>query len=261
MIFKSLPIGQVKAGTDDGLEDGEMIAYASTFTREPDSYGDVIAKGAFADTIAAWKASGDTLPVLYGHRFDDPDYFVGGVVDMEEDDHGWKIRAKFDLESPKALQVYRLVKGRRLSQLSFAFDIEDSGEVELEDGRKAQELRKLKVYEASVVPVGANQDTSVVAVKSAIDGFKAGRVLAVKHLDTLRAAQDALGEVIKAAEGEDANSDANGATDNEDKTGIDEAQARKSTPASPEVRSTPSVDLLAAQAHIYALTAQEEGSK
>ena len=49
----------------------------------PDSYGDVVAPGAFTDTIADWKARGETMPVLYGHRMDDPDYFIGGVKDMK----------------------------------------------------------------------------------------------------------------------------------------------------------------------------------
>src|SRR5690606_564605 len=160
----------IKTGPDDGLAEGEFIVYPSTFTRTPDSYGDVVAKGAFADTIAAWKASGNTLPGLYGHRLDDPDFFVAGAIDMGEDDHGWWVKGAFDLESPKGAQVYRLVKGRRLNQLSFAFDVLDSGPVKLADGTDAHELRKVHVYEFSFVPVGANQDTSVVAVKAIADG-------------------------------------------------------------------------------------------
>lgn len=205
MKIKSVPIGQVKAGPDDGLEEGEFLVYPSTFTREPDSYGDVVAKGAFADNLKEWIDSGNVMPGLYGHRMDDPDYFVAGASDMGEDDHGWWVKGKFDLDSPKGPQVYRLVKGRRLNQLSFAYDVLDEGKIELEDGRKVNELRKLRVHEFSFVPVGANQDTSVVAVKALADSvtheIKAGRVLAQKHIDSLRAAQEAIGTVIKAAEG------------------------------------------------------------
>jgi HK97 family phage prohead protease len=203
MDIKTVPL-RVKAGPDDGLAEGEFIVYPSTFTKTPDSYGDVVAPGAFTDTIEDWKASGNTLPGLYGHRLDDPDYFVAGATDMGEDDHGWWVKGAFDLESPKGNQVYRLVKGRRLNQLSFAYDVLDEGAVELEDGMKANELRKLKVYEFSFVPIGANQDTSVVAIKALADAVadrgKAGRVLAQKHIDSLRAAQEAIGAVIAAAE-------------------------------------------------------------
>lgn len=199
MKVKQIPV-TFKAGPDDGLADGEFLVYPSTFIREPDSYGDVVAKGAFLETIEKWKASGNTLPGLYGHRMDDPDFFVAGALDMGEDDHGWWVKGLFDLESPKGPQVYRLVKGRRLNQLSFAYDVLDEASVQLDGGRKANELRKLDVFEFSFVPVGANQDTSVVAVKSAIDaladGVKAGRVLSAKNEETLRSAIDALGGTV-----------------------------------------------------------------
>ncbi|AKV55513.1 putative phage prohead protease [Bifidobacterium actinocoloniiforme DSM 22766] len=182
---------QVKTtGDDKALGEGEFKAYPSTFTRMPDAYGDVVAKGAFADTIKAWKDSGKTLPVMYGHRMDDPDYNVAGVEDMGEDDHGWWIKGRFDMDSPKAAQVYRLIKDGRLSQLSFAFDVLDEGTVELDDGTEANELRKLDVYEASFVPVGANQDTSIVGIKAA--GMKAGRVLSAKNASMLQEVADSL---------------------------------------------------------------------
>jgi HK97 family phage prohead protease len=190
MITKTAPL-KVKAGPEDGLADGEFLVYPSTFTKTPDSYGDVVAPGAFLDTIEEWEASGHTLPGLYGHRFDDPDFYVASALEMGEDEHGWWVKGVFDLESPKGAQVYRLVKGRRLTQLSFAFDVLDEGLVELDDGVKANELRRLKVYEFSFVPIGANQDTSVVAVKAAVDTFahaaKAGRVFSAKNEDELRA--------------------------------------------------------------------------
>ncbi|MRX45328.1 HK97 family phage prohead protease [Agromyces kandeliae] len=165
MLRKYTPATGLKAGVDDGLTEGEFIAYPSTFTRTPDSYGDVVAKGAFLRTIADWKASGNVLPGLFGHRMDDPDYFVASATDMGEDDHGWWVRGRFDLDSPKGVQVYRLVKDRRLAQLSFAYDVQDKATVTLADGTSATELRRVNVYEFSFVPVGANQDTGVVGVK------------------------------------------------------------------------------------------------
>ncbi|MET4618692.1 HK97 family phage prohead protease [Arthrobacter sp. 2762] len=263
MHVKNVPIGRVKAGPEDGLEEGEFIVYPSTFIKEPDSYGDIVAKGAFLDDIEAWKASGDVLPGLYGHRMDDPDYFVAGATEMSEDDHGWRIRGKFDLESPKGPQVYRLVKGRRLTKLSFAYDTLDEGSVTLEDGRKANELRKLKVYEFSFVPIGANSDTSVVAVKALAEAaaaeFKAGRVLASKHIDSLRSAQEAIGAVIEAAEAandqEKASDQANVKPDAND----EDPSGGKSSASGEEQQPKSSVERLAAQAKIYALTGSAEG--
>lgn len=214
-IKTTTPVLRMKAGPADGLKEGEFLVYPSTFTRTPDSYGDVIAPGAFLDTIAEWKDSGHTLPGLFGHRLDDPDFYVAGALDMGEDEHGWWVKGEFDLESPKGPQVYRLVKGGRLNQLSFAFDVLEEGVVDLGDGETANELRRLKVYEFSFVPIGANQDTSVVAVKAVTDQLtadvKEGRVLASKHIDSLRAAQEAIGAVITAALGSDDDSKASDA--------------------------------------------------
>lgn len=165
MLRKYSPAAGLKAGTGDGLAEGEFIAYPSTFTRTPDSYGDIVAPGAFLNTIADWKASGNVLPGLFGHRMDDPEYFVASATDMGEDDHGWWVRGRFDLDTAKGAQVYRLVKDKRLAQLSFAYDVLDHAKVTLEDGTNVNELRKVRVYEFSFVPVGANQDTSVVGIK------------------------------------------------------------------------------------------------
>lgn len=254
MQTKSFPI-RVKAGPEDGLAEGEFLVYPSTFTRTPDSYGDVVAKGAFTETIAEWKESGNVLPGLYGHRLDDPDFFVASALEMGEDDHGWWIKGVFDLDSPKGPQVYRLVKGRRINQMSFAFDTLDEGAVELEDGGKANELRKVSVYEFSFVPVGANQDTSIVAVKALADSIaenaKAGRVLSAKNETTIRETADqleagavALRNLIPSDEDEKAQDQA---------SGKEPPAGQPSKAASGQATPSPSVSLAAMELSLLAL--------
>lgn len=215
MDLKSVTLTGIKAGENEGLEPGQFEAYASTWIKEPDSYGDIVRKGAFAETIREWKASGQTLPILFGHDLVDPFSNIGGAVDLKEDDRGLLVRAQLDLENPKAAQVYRMLKGRRINQMSFAYDVLEDAIVELEEKavgqgkRTARELRKMTLHEISVVPFGANSDTEVLAVKAlaaGIDGLKAGRVLSAKNLESLIAARDSLTTVIKAA-GEDNDSD------------------------------------------------------
>lgn len=243
MHIKTFPM-TVKAGPDDGLKEGQFIVYPSTFIRKADSYGDVVAKGAFLDTIKEWKDSGNTLPGLFGHRFDDPDYYVASALEMGEDENGWWVKGEFDMESPKGPHVYRLVKGRRLNQLSFAYDVLEGADVELEPGVKAYELRKLRVYEFSFVPIGANQDTSVVAVKALADlvagGMKEGRVLASKHIDSLRSAYESIGVVLSAAAAENDQEKASGKRKDNDEGG----PAVKSE----DPGSNPSAQTLACQA-------------
>lgn len=151
----------IKEATDEG--NGGFTGYAATFDREPDSYGDVIARGAFADTLKAWKESGRPVPLLYDHNFGDPDYNIG-TAELAEDEKGLLARAVFD-GSPKAQRVRELVKEGRLGKMSFAFDIRDEAPVELEDGTKANELRKLDLYEVSVVLVPANSHAEIVEAK------------------------------------------------------------------------------------------------
>ncbi|QJD49820.1 capsid maturation protease [Microbacterium phage AvGardian] len=235
MDLKSVRLSGLKAAGDDGVDlaEGEFTAYVSTWTRVPDSYGDVVAKGAFAESIAEWKASGNVMPVLFGHDLVDPFSNLGYAKSLVEDDHGLLIHAALDLENPKAKQVYRMLKGRRINQMSFAYDTLESGDVEVpkaeggDDKIVARELRKLRIHEASVVPFGANSDTEVLAVKALQEtlGFKAGRTISAKNLESLETAYTALGDVIAAAKASN--------TDNDDeasqgKAAEDEAQERKS---------------------------------
>lgn len=262
MEIKSVQVDpkRVKAGPDDGLKEGEFLVYPSTFTREPDAYGDVVAKGAFERTIKEWADSGNVLPGLFGHRMDDPDFFVAGAIEMGEDDHGWWVKGEFDMDSPKGAHVYRLVKGRRLSQLSFAYDVREDGVVEVAEGQKANELRDLKVYEFSFVPVGANQDTSVVAVKGIIDGLKAGRTISSKNEKSLREARDSIDSVLSSlGEEGDGKSAPADTTDQGEKASESPASqsddgADESAPESdPESKTGPSArDLAASKFNIYA---------
>lgn len=145
---------------------GSITGYASTWTREPDFYGDVVAKGAFAASIERIEAEGRTLPLLWNHDAGDLKSYIGTVTGLAEDEHGLLFTATFD-STPEAQRARELAMDGRLCKFSFAYDVIDQMEVELEDGRKANELRQLDVHEVSLVMYPANPDTSVVEVKGA----------------------------------------------------------------------------------------------
>lgn len=150
---------------------GHISGYASTFTRTPDFYGDVIAKGAFENWLNQIKQDGTTVPMLYNHD-QSLDSFIGTVTDIHEDEHGLFFSADFD-STEKAQRARELAMDGRLAKFSFAYRINDEGTVTLEDGRKANELRDLDVMEVSLVLTPANPDTSVVDVKSGRRNSKA----------------------------------------------------------------------------------------
>ena len=202
MLHRSCPVKVKAVGDSDGLGAGVFEAVVSVFGNR-DSYGDVVVKGAFADTLAEWESKGDPIPVYWSHRMDDPDFNIGHVLEASETDQGLQVKAQLDLDSPKAAQVYRLLKGRRVTQFSFAYDVLDA-EYVTRDGQEVYELRKLKVYEVGPTPIGANQETELLAVKAAgeharnlVEHMKAGRVLSAKNETALRSAREQLAEATK----------------------------------------------------------------
>ena len=162
------PVSVKAIGDDDS---GLFQAYASVFNNI-DSYGDMVIPGAFAKTLKDdFGKDGSGVPLYWRHRMDDPFMNLGATISAKEDDHGLLIEGLLDLETPAAAQTYKLLKTGRVSQMSFAYDVDEGAWVDRkpEEGGSYYELRQLTLHEVSVVPVGANQETEVLAVKSAVD--------------------------------------------------------------------------------------------
>ena len=164
-------------------DNGGISGYFSTYDREPDSYGDIVAPGAFTDTIKARVESGHPFPLCWNHDLNQ----IIGFVDPKN-------------IAPLAQEKRELVKSGVVYQFSFAYDVLEAGEVELEDGRKANELRKLDLFEISIVPIPANQN-------AVMTDIKAGKRNSKKDADAIREAitllQGVLGELEDTDDGED----------------------------------------------------------
>lgn len=207
-----------KAGSQDGTEDGVFEAIVATY--DLDSVGDRIIPGAFEDTLKEWAATGDPIPVLWSHMSFDPDYHIGEVLEAEERPEGLWVKARIDLDDDgpsKAKKVYKLLKGRRVTQFSFAYDIEEGAFVtNNEKDEYYFELRKLKLYEVGPCLIGANQETELLTIKngrpvshpvaSLPEGLvkiadclallKAGRVLSAKNEERLQEIARLAAEVL-----------------------------------------------------------------
>src|SRR5690606_24990905 len=120
--------------------------------------------GAFADDLEAWKSSGNPIPVIWSHDWSDPESHIGEVLDAAEVDEGLWIKGRIDLDAPRAAQVFRLLKGRRVTQFSFAYDTLEGAWAE-RDGVDVYELRKLHVFEVGPTLVGANRSTRLLDAK------------------------------------------------------------------------------------------------
>lgn len=189
---------RIKSATLDIADEGGIVeGYAATFDREPDSYGDVIAPGAFAEAVEEWNekmVQGIYVPLLYGHNTSDPEYNIGRITEIREDERGLWVHGELDAENEKAQYVRKLAREGRLYQFSFAYSVLDYGETELDDGTRANELRKLDLFEVSLVQIPANQH-------AVITGIKSGRRNSAKDADELRAIADHAREIITAIDG------------------------------------------------------------
>src|SRR5690606_27538534 len=204
VLTKDAPALRVKTTINsDELAEGQFDALVSVFGNV-DAYGDVVMPGAFSRTLKEWEASGYKIPVYWGHQMSDPDFNIGESVSAVETERGLQVRAQLDLDSPKAAQVYRLLKGGRVKEFSFGYSVRDASWAD-QDGQEVYQLHDVDLYEVSVVPVGANPETELQSVKTlgertvkagrrALDTLqaKAGRVLSAKNESALRDVRDQL---------------------------------------------------------------------
>lgn len=224
-LYKSF---ELKAG-DNGIVEG----YASTWTKTPDSYGDIVIKGAFTETLKKRKATGHPFPLCFNHDFDQ---IIGAVAEAEEDDFGLKIKASF-LNTALAQEKRELVKEGIVWQFSFAYSVLGSEEPTAEEKKQGiyQKLTKLDLYEVSLVPVPANQTAIVTEVKNDSEvetkeveaeekSGRRNRKSDVERLKKIRALVDQLLE----DEVDDANDDNNG--EDEAKANVATEEPEQSNP-------------------------------
>lgn len=180
-------------------ENGVVEGYASTWTKTPDSYGDIVIKGAFTETLKKRKATGHPFPLCFNHDFDQ---IIGAVFEAEEDDYGLKISASF-LNTPAAQEKRELVKEGIVWQFSFAYSVLGS-EAPTEEEKKQgifQKLTKLDLYEVSLVPVPANQTAVVTEIKNDENiEEKAGKRNSAKDEALIRDAISALQALLDTAD-------------------------------------------------------------
>jgi len=206
MLNKTLPAA-VTAGPD-GAPEGTFEALVSTYS--VDSIKDQVVPGAFGKTLADWQSSGNPIPIIWSHRHDDPFSHVGEVLQAEERaGQGLWVKGQLDMENPTGRQVYKLLKGGRVSQFSFAYDVEDSETAD--DG--ITQLKQLKLYEVGPTLIGMNQATRTLDVKTqpavsttttttlgnasmTITEYKAGRVLSAKNESDLKNAVELIEGVL-----------------------------------------------------------------
>lgn len=193
-ILKTAKVVVTKAEAPEDGDPGSFEALVSVFGNL-DSQHDIVMPGAFTEAIAG----GKTFPVLWSHQFSDDTAFIGECT-AEETADGLLIKATF-LETERAQNIRMLMTRGLVKEFSWSGKVLEGAWVETEDDWW-YEIRKVEFWEAGPCFKGANPETELLEVKSGLERFisKEGRVLAQKHVDSLKSIRDTLDEVILAVE-------------------------------------------------------------
>lgn len=202
---------EVKAVDDKGRFSG----YGSVFGNV-DAYQEIVAPGAFAESLAAWKDSGKLPPVLWQHRSGEP---VGPYLDMREDGHGLFVEGQLLVDDVvRAKEARALMKAKAVNGLSIGFVTREDSYDKVTGIRT---LKKIDLWEVSIVTFPANPAAQISNVKSAVEaletlaeaerylrdagGFSKSAALAfiarVKALSAGRSDSDELADLKQALEG------------------------------------------------------------
>lgn len=158
---------QIKATGDDGTVEG----YGSVFGVR-DNYDDVIAKGAFMDSLKSHKAAGTMPAMLWQHDADKP---IGVWTEMVEDEKGLRIKGQLAMETVKGKEAHALLKMGALNGLSIGFM---SKEWAYDRETEVRTLTAIDLWEVSLVTFPANEKARVTNVKASPDDV----AKAIKHL-------------------------------------------------------------------------------
>ena len=157
MQTKRLDVGfELKAIGADGTVEG----YGSVFGVR-DNYDDVIAKGAFIQSLKDHKAAGTMPAMLWQHDADKP---IGVWTEMVEDEKGLRIKGQLALETVKGKEAHALLKMGALNGLSIGFM---SKEWAYDSETEVRTLTAIDLWEVSLVTFPANEKARVTNVKSA----------------------------------------------------------------------------------------------
>lgn len=151
----------------DVSSEGEFEGYGSTFGGSPDSYGDVVAPGAFMNSLVRHKREGTMPLMLFGH--DSTDVPIGNWLDLAEDGKGLYVKGKIDLEDPEAARVHRAIKSKRTRGLSIGYETINS----TRDAKTGvNTLEEVQLWEVSIVNFPANRSSVVTAVKAELKDLR-----------------------------------------------------------------------------------------
>lgn len=153
--FHTAPVQFKFAAADEA---GSFTGLASTYGGEPDAHGDLIAPGAYTNTLARHAAAGTRPALLWQHDQTNP---VGVWMRFEDTTEGLVAHGKLTMDVPQAKAAHALMKDGALA-LSIGYSIPKGG-AEIVNG--ARLLKQIELHEISLVAMPANVHARITTVK------------------------------------------------------------------------------------------------
>lgn len=188
---------------DAGLElreEGQavcLVGHAALINQLSEDMGgwrEQIASGAFAEALAK-----DDVRLLVNHRDLPLARTRSGTLKLSEDSRGLAIEATLEPSDPDVQRLLPKLKRGDLSQMSFGFRVAPGGQdwAKDDEGRTVRTLKKLRLFDVSVVTFPAYPQTDV-AVRSfqAWQATEARRHRERRHRERLGRALGQQGKMV-----------------------------------------------------------------
>lgn len=147
-------------------ETGVFTGLASTFGGKPDSYGDIVQKGAFLNTIQKNGYGGNGIKMLWQHDTHTP---IGVWEELVETSKGLQVRGRIATATVTGNTAYELLKMGAINSMSIGYDVTDFETQKAKDGKETRILKGVDLYEISLVTFPANVGARVSGVKHSLD--------------------------------------------------------------------------------------------
>lgn len=152
---------EVKSMADGEVQKGIIEGYAAHFGNV-DRQGDILVKGSL-------QAKEVRVPMFWNHN----DNIVVGSAVVWEDAKGFRYRGEFALNSESedvrrdAMKAYALAKDGHVTKNSFGYIVHDKEYKHIKGyDRPVRMLKKVEIFEISLVPVPSNNMAEVTSVKN-----------------------------------------------------------------------------------------------
>lgn len=138
----------------DDADEGTFKGYLSTFGNV-DRVNDIILPGAFKSAKAK-----KTL-LLWQH---DTHEVIGGFKELREDEKGLYVEAELNMDVQRGREAHALLKKGHINSMSIGYIVEEKNQDFRADG--VREIKKVELFEGSLVSIPANPKALVRGVKS-----------------------------------------------------------------------------------------------